>query len=201
MTDIKINRFVVGVMGNNAYLVNREGCNKAVLIDPSMGYSKINKYCNDNDIVVTDILLTHGHFDHINDVSLFQKQGAKVHIHELDADKLYTDGNLAYMLGRTVEPSHADFTFVDNSIISLNGMEFKVMLTAGHSMGSVCIMIGDYMFSGDTLFLYDRGRVDFPDSNPKDMELSLNRLFSIPNNYIVLPGHGESTTLDKERNL
>ncbi len=201
MNNIQIKRFTVGVMGNNAYLIINQDSNKAVLIDPSMGYKKISTYCAENNITITDIILTHGHFDHINDVHLFQKQGVKVHIHTLDADKLYSNGNLAYMLGRTVEPSKADFTFEDNSVISLNGIDFTIIHTPGHSVGSVCITMGEYMFSGDTVFLYDRGRVDFPDSNPKDMELSLKRLFSIPKNYIVLPGHGESTTLDKERNL
>ncbi|MFI3229885.1 MAG: MBL fold metallo-hydrolase [Bacillota bacterium] len=199
MTNIQIKKFIVGVMGNNAYLVTKADSKNAVLIDPSTGYKKISAYCKDNDIIIKDIILTHGHFDHINDVAKFQRDGAKVYIHEVEADKLYTDGNLAYMLGQTVEPSKADVTFKDNDTLSLCGIDFSIIHTPGHSSGSVCIIAEQYMFSGDTIFLYDRGRVDFPDSSPRDMQLSLKRLFGLPNDYIVLPGHGDNTTLDNER--
>ena len=194
-----VEKFVVGVMRTNCYLVYEEGRTDAVLIDPGRSHARIEARLAELNRSVTAVLLTHGHFDHILDVGFWQSKGAKVYIHRLDADKLYTDKNLGVYCKVTVPETHADVTVEDGETLNLAGMEFKVMQTPGHSSGSVVYLIDDTMFSGDTLFYRTHGRVDFPDGSPADMVKSLKKLFALDGDYRVLPGHDRETTLSEEK--
>ncbi len=197
---MKIKKYVAGALSTNSYLVYKEGESQAFFIDPVRGYEKIKAFCNEQGIKVCAVLLTHGHFDHILEASLWQKDGAKIYIHTLDADKLYSDKNLAHLVRVSVPPCTADVLLNGGETLHIAGFSVEVIHTPGHSVGSVCYVLDRVIFSGDTLFKGDCGRTDFPDGSFQLIKSSIkDKLFGLEGDYRVLPGHGEETTLDEER--
>ena len=89
--------------------------------------------------------------------------------------------------------------YEDGDEISMDSITFRVLETPGHTPGSVCLLCGNLLFAGDTLFAGSCGRTDFPGGSWKAMLASLKRLSALPGDYTVLPGHGEASTLDQER--
>ncbi len=154
-------------------------------------------------LTLSKILLTHGHYDHMNGVEEVVRQtGAEVFIHENDAPMLNSSGlSLADSISCMPFNPVTKYTAVhDGDVISDGEYEFKVLHTPGHSMGSVCYICDDTMFSGDTLFCCSIGRTDFTGSSSELMVKSLEKLYNIDGNYRVLTGHGDKTELDYEKN-
>lgn len=190
-----------GMLGENAYIAFRDGAREALVIDPGDDAEKIIETLDQRGLVPTDILLTHGHHDHIGAVrKLKEKYGAKVAVHHSDADML-TDPkrNLSPIFMKKTAAEPADCLLSDGDAFTAAGLPVAVLHTPGHSAGSVCFLIEDSLFSGDTLFEGTVGRTDFPDSSWEEMERSLARLNALPGNYKVFPGHGPATTLEDER--
>ncbi len=188
-----------GIIETNTYLVFNEG--KAVIIDPGSQYDKITARLKALDLSVAAVLLTHGHFDHINAAAQFQRAGARIFIHELDAymaaDKHASSGGLSFVKINTFVP---DVILTNGDKIKLCGLEFEVLHTPGHTAGSVCFICGDRIFSGDTLFYMDIGRSDLPSGDEDALQDSIKKkLFCLGRDYEVLPGHGESTSLFFEK--
>ena len=197
----------IGMFAVNCYLVVSETGN-AVMIDcPEEGgaeglFAELEKI----GAKLTKILLTHGHCDHIETLAeIANATGAEVYIHKFDAPKL-TDshGNLseyfaAYLDGPVKHYDKA-ITVSDGDIIKQDELEFRVMHTPGHTSGCVCYIVGGVMFSGDTLFRDSIGRTDMVDGNYQVLSESLKKLTEITENYRVLSGHGDETTLDREKN-
>ena len=196
---MKVIQIAVGDMMANAFVVYKEGSNKAFVVDPGADVARIKERLDDNGITeVTHILLTHGHFDHIGAVASLQAQtGAKVCIHRRDASMLHSDtDSLAVVAGLSIEPVKPDFLFEGGEVIVAADIEVEVLHTPGHSGGSVCYLADDVMFSGDTLFYMYCGRTDFPGSDAKEYEHSLREVLgSLNKNYTVYTGHGIKTTL------
>ncbi len=154
-------------------------------------------------LTLSKILLTHGHYDHMNGVEEVVRQtGAEVFIHENDAPMLNSSGlSLADSISCMPFNPVTKYTAVhDGDVISDGEYEFKVLHTPGHSMGSVCYICDDTIFSGDTLFCCSIGRTSFTGSSPELMVKSLEKLYNIDGNYRVLTGHGDKTELDYEKN-
>lgn len=194
-----IKTFAVGVMRANCYLVYGNKAGEAVLFDPGKGFERISSFCQSEGVKVTAVFLTHGHFDHILEASIWQNNGAKIYIHRLDEEKLNSEKNLAYLVGASVAPCKADILLDDGEEIVVAGFTIKVIHTPGHSVGSVCYLIENTLFTGDTLFHGDCGRTDFPDGSQADLVKSIQKLFALPGDYTVLPGHEEGTTMEEER--
>ena len=195
---MKLYHLITGLLRVNTYfVVNDNG--DAVVIDSGENYKKIKETEKTYGFKIKAVLLTHAHFDHSGSAKKLQDDGAKVYISKIDAPKLLNDGNLGYRFGRKFECLTADYTFEDGDTITVCGMDFKVMATPGHTDGSVCFIINDMIFSGDTLFNGCVGRTDFPSGNSADMISSVKKLFALDGNYSVYPGHDEFTTLDYER--
>lgn len=193
-----------GVFAVNCYIVASEAGN-AVMIDCPEGVEKLLAEVEKSGAVLKKILLTHGHCDHIESLAeIAEKTGAEVYIHKFDAPKL-TDshGNLSEFFAAYLDGpvKHYDKAIAvsGGDIISQDELEFRVMHTPGHTSGSVCYIAGDVMFSGDTLFRDSIGRTDMVDGNYQALSESLKRLTEITENYRVLTGHGEETTLDREK--
>ena len=188
---MEIRTFPVGSYQTNCYIAWGEGSGRCIIIDPGYEPEFLLEQATLLRKQVEAILLTHGHFDHVGGVKQIAKQtGCKVYICEedLSLNPMLTAGAIYYT-----------DTYADGDILSLAGLELKVMQTPGHTPGSVCLLCGSTMFSGDTLFAGSIGRTDFPGGSYKTMLVSLACLSDLQGDYRVLPGHGEETTLETER--
>ncbi|HPD02326.1 MAG TPA: MBL fold metallo-hydrolase [Eubacteriales bacterium] len=189
----------VGAFRSNAYLITGEA-SRAFLVDAGADYLKIKKAAADLKVKIEAVLLTHGHFDHINAAKFFQAEGAQVIIHRDDADKLYTYKNYGVFFDEKINKLKADMTLIGGETLSIAGIKVKVIHTPGHSAGSVCYLAEDALFTGDTLFKLDFGRTDFHDgSMEKLINCIYNKIFNLKGNYKIYPGHGEPSELDFER--
>lgn len=192
----------LGAIGANCYIVKDEESGEAAVIDCGAFNGELKKALRDDVGRVKYILLTHGHFDHVLGVpELRRLTGARVLIHENDADCLYDERRSLIFRHApgTQELINADGFLRDGDVLSLGSLEIRVIHTPGHSKGSVCFICGDCIFTGDTLFCKAFGRTDFPDGDMRDLRESIKRLFALPGGYTVYPGHNRSTTLEAER--
>ena len=190
----------LGDIAVNCYLLNSE--NAAVVIDPGFTSPKINEFIEENANKEILILLTHGHFDHIGAVSdLKEKYGVKVAIGQLDAPAL-TDGNLnlSGLFGMPINTFSADMLICDGDEFSVGDINFKAIHTPGHTVGGTCYLVGNVLFSGDTLFNGSIGRTDFPKGDFSVLLSSIkNKLFVLPDDTQVLSGHGSETNIGLEK--
>lgn len=199
----KLTRFVTGPLDVNTYVCYDDETKKCFIVDPSE-WMYIKGYINEHHLCCTHILITHGHFDHILCVAKLKDDlNAKVCIHKDDAESLYTDKiNLSVFCGIEMNGHcKADIILNDGDSIICAGKTIKVLHTPGHSKGSVCYIIEDehIIFSGDTLFNMGIGRTDLYYSDSKALNNSIKKLYSLKDNYAVLPGHGEFTELSYEK--
>lgn len=195
--EIKI--LEMGYIGTNCYVVSDEQKNCAI-IDCDGDTTALYSYIDQNDLNPTHILLTHGHFDHIGAVEEVQeKYGCLVCACEKEIPLLASpELNASNMSHRPLSLT-PDVTVKEGDSVTVGDLEFKIMETPGHTEGSICFVIANTIFSGDTLFLGSCGRVDFPTGDAKTMMDSLKRLKNLEGDYVVYPGHGPSTTLEYER--
>ncbi len=182
---------------NSYFLVNNE--KQAIVIDSGENYKKIKQTEQELGVKINAVLLTHAHFDHAGNAKKLQDDGAKIYVSKLDAPKLLNEDNLGSDFGRKFDYLTADFTFGDGDVLNICDFEIKVIATPGHTDGSVCFLIGNALFTGDTLFNGSVGRTDFKSGNRSDMVLSIKKLFALVGDYPVYPGHDEFTTLEHER--
>ncbi len=195
-----IRKIEVGPIGTNCYVVSTNADN-AIVFDPGYEVEKILDYVNGNDLTVKMIVLTHGHFDHIWELAKFkEKTGAPVYIHKDDADMLHDSyKNVAdFFMIRGFQGTSADFLLNGGDVLTLDEVEFKVIHTPGHSQGSVCYVFDDIIISGDTLFEGSIGRTDMYGADIKALLKSLQLLKDLKGDYVVYPGHGAKTTLERE---
>lgn len=186
---MKITSMTTGSIGTNCYLLYDEATKDAVVIDPSDYSVKVASQIEKLGLKVRAILLTHGHFDHGGDVERIRKlTGAPVYLHPADRG-----------LGLGINRLGATEDLSDGMVLRLLGTEFRVLHTPGHTPGSVCFLVGDVLFSGDTLFAESCGRTDLPGGNGDQLLRSLRRLAELPGDYDVYPGHEEATSLEYER--
>lgn len=198
---MEIKKLSLGVMGTNCYIVWDENKN-GIIIDPGFTDSRVNTIIKEQSLNIHYILLTHGHFDHIGAVEkLKQETGAKVLIHENDKECL-TDPrrNLSFLAGLDLQGQPADAYLVNGQILQVGTLEFKIIHTPGHSKGGICLLANKNLFSGDTLFNTSIGRTDFADSDINELLTAIReKLFILPDDTIVYPGHGENTTIGYEK--
>ncbi len=188
---LQIHTLTLGLYQTNCYIVHNEGSDRCVVIDPGYEANTILNRTALLGLQIEAILLTHGHFDHVGAVrQIAADTDCAVYLqeNELSLPAAMTDGPLYY----------TDLYPADGCLC-VAGMDIKVLRTPGHTPGSVCLIVGDAIFSGDTLFAGSMGRCDFPGSNIFDMRKSLKKLRDLPGDYRVLPGHAEDSTLEYER--
>lgn len=173
---------------------------RAFVVDPGDDADKILAAAAAEGAKIEYVLLTHAHFDHTGAVAELQKHGALVVMHRDDVQLLGSFKNLAFYVGKKVERFVPDVTVAGGETLDVAGISVKVIHTPGHTAGGVCYVAEDCIFSGDTLFELSYGRTDFPTGNFKELKNSiLNKLFALKGDFKVFPGHGNSTTLQFER--
>lgn len=189
----------VGHLGTNCYVVTDEQTLNCAVIDPGEESNTILDYIESNHLHCKLILLTHGHFDHVGGVeAIVRATGCALWMRESDYSQFPNPINAHYY-----PIANCDFTEVcfceDFEEISAGGLTFTVYATPGHTYGSVCYLCDGAIFSGDTLFAGSCGRTDLPGGDPSAMGCSLARLSELAGDFAVYPGHGESTTLAREK--
>jgi hydroxyacylglutathione hydrolase len=188
---MNIQKFVNGKWKENSYLISNQ--NECLLIDPGGSFLEISQYIIDNNLNLLAILNTHGHFDHIVVVEdLAQKFQCPFYLHSKD-EKLLKSAN--FYLKLFEGDSKIKIPQIDYYLDSLNAIEIgefslEIIYTPGHTNGSVCFLIDRKLFSGDTLFKTDIGRLDLPGSDKLKMKQSLLLISKLSKNITVYPGHG-----------
>jgi glyoxylase-like metal-dependent hydrolase (beta-lactamase superfamily II) len=199
---------VQGVQGDD----QGEGSRRCALIDPGAEPDRIMARLKKLSLPPSHILLTHGHFDHIlalPDIHAAYPD-APIAIHRDDRPCLGPEGRESYRRILGIDQGDSAFAGMQWKEMPLSDRElgdgdtigpFKVLSTPGHTPGSAAFLLEDQkiLFSGDTLFRGDCGRVDLPGGNRQQIEKSLERLLALDGDIQVLPGHGESTTIAAER--
>lgn len=217
MGELKIGRMVLGVCQTNCYFLYREGEPDAIVVDPADKGENIYGALRRNGFRVAGILLTHGHFDHIWGLDgLRNAANAAAEAEGLEPVKAYAweaerellkdvRQNVSAQAGRACS-TYADVYVKDGQEITLAGISCKVIATPGHTAGGCCYYFEEagILVSGDTLFAESVGRTDFPTGSMGTLVRSIKeKLFMLPDDTRVYPGHGESTTIghEKEYNL
>ena len=192
---MNIKAMQVGPIGTNCYLLEDESTRQAAVIDPGGDAPRLLAALKGLD--VRRILLTHGHYDHTGAAAELASAlpQAEVYIHERD----YRDVDPGLFPLRT-QLSAVNF-YGEGDRLPLGELTLEVLHTPGHSQGSVTLRCGDVLFCGDTLFAGSCGRTDFPGGDTAKIPASLRRLGEQEGNLQVLPGHMESSTLDRERQV
>lgn len=188
----------------NTYLLidDNDDC---VVIDPGKDYPGIVEFIKENELNLKGVLLTHGHFDHIRGVKILSDEFNVFAYINAEDEKFLTDthfnGSDRFSLKKVVvEVPH--ILIKDGEILKLLQEPIEVIATPYHTSGSVCFYLKDsgVIFTGDSLFAGGFGRADFPGARPDLFNSSIKKLFSLPGNVEVYPGHEEKTTIENERN-
>lgn len=191
--------------GQNIYIYYDKATKEGVIIDASDSYDTIRRAVEENEIRVKAILLTHGHFDHTFCVDkLREYTGAQVYAHTAEVELLKnTEYNRAVLRDLDISVA-ADKLFADGDVFSFANGEatLKVIHTPGHTAGGVCYYdeARGIIFTGDTLFRETIGRTDMPTGDTDTLVTSVReKLFTLPGNVTVYPGHDQSTTIAHEK--
>lgn len=202
-----IDTIVLGDYQTNCFCVRQnEETGDCLIIDPGMEAGPLVQMLKKNDYIPVEILLTHGHADHIGGVETLRQHWPEVRvaIHKDDATMLTSPAeNLSLMAGVMVQARPAEILLNSNeSDYEAAGLRFKVLHTPGHTPGGICLYASDedILFAGDTLFAGSIGRSDFPGgSHELLIEMIQQKLLVLPGQTTVYTGHGPTTTIGNEK--
>jgi len=197
---MNLKTFICGDYRNNCYVLNKEDSKEAVVIDPGAPNKDLEKYLAENKLDVKYIFLTHGHGDHTDGIPRLKEMFPEVKlVAGKNEAKLLADSRCGYGVGDLT----SDIEAVDGDSYDFCGMHFDILETPGHTPGGISIYMKNekIVFSGDTLFFASIGRTDFYGGNYAAIIKSITeKLFSLPNDTRVLPGHDRETSIEFERN-
>lgn len=200
MIDIK--HTITSIMQTNCYIITDIETGFIAIIDAGAYSPELKRIVEENKDNIKYVLLTHGHFDHIEYAYQIKcLTNAEVVISSED-EKLLSNNelNLSIIYPEVeIQKMSADIKLNDNDSIMLGNTKIKFILTPGHTSGSGCYIIDDNIFTGDTLMKLSIGRLDFPTGSKTDMIKSLVKLSKINGEYKIFPGHGSFTSLDYEK--
>ncbi len=189
--------------GSNTYLAVNPEEKKAVLIDAGVSPEQVLKYLQDHGLELVAVLLTHGHPDHLLGLKgIVEATGAPAYMHPADAEMVRSIPPMFLrMLGlEDLELPEEFLPLEDGQELELGGMKFKVLHTPGHSEGSVCFLADGVLFDGDLVFRGSIGRTDFPGGSMQTLLRSVKeKVFTLPSDTRILPGHLDSTVVGWEK--
>ncbi|MBN1231415.1 MAG: MBL fold metallo-hydrolase [Anaerolineales bacterium] len=204
---IDVQKFVVGKVQTNCYLVTDTNSGDCVVIDPGAADDNLINYLSGNltDIQIKSCWFTHAHFDHVGGISQinsFISPPPVTYLHQLDLPLWRANGG-AHYFGMSIDlPISPNQFYTDYQSLNVGAYIFTVLHTPGHTPGSVVFFCKDenLLFSGDLLFRNSIGRTDLPGGDyAMIMESIGNQILSLPDETRVFPGHGEETTIGIER--
>ena len=200
---MQIERFIVGMVWTNCYVVSNEETSECFLVDPGAYSDKVIAYIREHELKPQAILLTHGHFDHIMGLDgVLREFPIPVYAQE-EEEILLKDAsyNASVSYGPAYTFSGASY-IKDGQILELAGMTIRAIHTPGHTIGGCCYYIESehVLFSGDTLFHDSVGRTDFPTGSQSQLVRSIReKLLGLPEETVVCPGHMSETTIGHEK--
>lgn len=190
----------VGELQTNAYLLHAAGTSTCMVVDPGDQADRIAKEIRERKLAPEIIVLTHCHIDHTGGVSaLVREFPVPVATHPISARNLHSPFNaeMAAALGLEMPPV-ADLMLNPHKDLTVGGLSWRIIHTPGHSPGSICLVSGNTLVCGDTLFAGSIGRTDLPGGDFARQQDSLALLKELDPETTVLPGHGETTTMGRE---
>lgn len=199
---MEIKTFQIGMFEVNCYLVADEVSKICAVIDPGGVSDELDDYIKSQQLNVKYIIFTHGHFDHIAGAKHYRDKfpNAVIYIHPEDSLCLTDErANFTYPAPYEFVPVKPNAFMYDGDVLSLGNLNFTVLHTPGHTKGCVSLYSDGVLFSGDTLFYRSVGRTDFPGGSFETLKESVIKLYGLPDNTTVYPGHGQSTRLGEEK--
>ena len=195
---------VVGPLGVNCSILGCEESGQGVVVDPGDDAESILAQVQQRGLAISAIINTHGHFDHVGvNRRLTQATGAPLYIHQADAPMLERVAKTAAMYGLPGENSpQPDHLLEDGMLIEFGTHRLQVIHTPGHTPGGCCLYLEaeGKLIAGDTLFADGVGRTDLPGGSHQQLVESIkSRLFILPDQVQVYPGHGPTTTIGHEK--
>ena len=180
---VRIHKVVASSYANNAYVIVSKATGESVVIDTPADATKVIDEARGT--AVKAILITHNHFDHLEGFEAIKAGlGAPTASHQADAEKL---------------PSAPDFTLADGDVVAVGDLSVRAIHTPGHTPGSTCLLVGAHLFSGDTLFPGGPGRSGSSEALAEIIGSITGRLFNLPDDTAVYPGHGDDTTIGQAK--
>ena len=203
---MKIDCLVLGDYETNCYVLRSSDAAKdCLVVDPGLGSEELIGFLRERHITPAAAVLTHGHIDHIAGLAALRRSfpAVKVFIHALDAEMLGKPiANLSGLMGRAFTTEPADILLKDGDGIEQAGIKLTVLHTPGHSPGGVCLYSSEegVVFTDDALFADSIGRTDFPGGSMSRLVRSIKeKLWVLPDETVVYPGHGPSTNIAREK--
>ncbi|MEW5745436.1 MAG: MBL fold metallo-hydrolase [Nitrospirota bacterium] len=196
-----IKTVVVGPLQVNCFIIADEETRKALVVDPGDEPDRIMDLIRQQGLDLQYIVCTHGHFDHVGAViDMKQETGARVVLHKDDLEIYAAAKEMGALWGFAAETQPEPDLFVrDGDTIAVGNLQFRVFHTPGHSPGGICLYSEGVAVTGDTLFAGSIGRTDFHGGDINRLKQSFRRLMELPDSTKVLPGHGPSSTIGRER--
>ena len=199
--DLEIKTIVVGQLEVNCYIVYDPENREAIVIDPGDEPDRILDLITADKLKVKHIVCTHTHFDHVGAIpELRESTAAQIVIHKKESEIYEAARDMAALWGYDVDPLPPPDIFVsEGDEIRTGSLVFRVIHTPGHSPGGICLYGNGIVITGDTLFAGSVGRTDFPGGDINLLKESFKRLMSLPEDTVVLPGHGPRSTIGREK--
>lgn len=196
MDELEVKSFSLGFFSTNAYLIIHKAHSRCVLIDAPQEVDLVGEFIEKGNLHLLYIILTHAHFDHIEGLPRFD---VPCYLHSEDEPFLCNPRLNLSSFYTPVRISLEPHLVCDRQKIPFAPYDFEVIHTPGHTPGSICLRLGSYIFSGDTLFFDSIGRTDVPCASHEILINSIKeKLFPLNHESIVFPGHGEHTSLKRE---
>jgi glyoxylase-like metal-dependent hydrolase (beta-lactamase superfamily II) len=203
---MKIDYLILGGYQTNCYVLRKdESAKECLIIDPGLEAEELIEFLDEQKLNPVAVVLTHGHIDHIAGLTVLRSRfpEIKVYIHNLDAEMLIEPNiNLSAMSGSAFVTKAEDVSLKERDEIDLAGVKLLVLHTPGHTPGGISLYSKEdgVVFVGDTLFADSIGRTDFPASSMSQLLNSVReKLFTLPEETKVYPGHGPATTIAAEK--
>jgi hydroxyacylglutathione hydrolase len=199
-----VKTLVVGPFASNCYIVGSSSTKQGMIIDPGAEAENILRTVQQLGLSISLIVVTHAHMDHIDALrTVKERTNTQFAIHEAEKDLLSAAPmRMLIPLGLTPSksPPQPDRLLKDGDLVDVSDLHFEVLHTPGHSPGGICLSGHGVVFSGDTLFNFGIGRTDFAGGSYERLMKSIReKLMVLPDETIVYPGHGPSTTIGDER--